>query len=84
MWKSTVKDPPQRAAASIGQPGSLPVSERGLRGSHGPDPELSTPSRAVLSHAHSVGAGRTVGAGLEQGEQQEEWDAGCGEHPCPP
>lgn len=46
-------------------------------------PRAQHPFQAVSSHAHPVRAGGTVGAELEQGEQPEERDAGCGEHPCP-
>ncbi|XP_026712798.1 kinesin-like protein KIFC3, partial [Athene cunicularia] len=53
------------------------------QGSHGPALEPGTPSQAVPSHARAVRAGGAVGPGLEQGWQQEERDAGCGEHPCP-
>lgn len=46
-------------------------------------PRAQHPSQAVFGHAHPVRAGGTVGAGLEQREQREERDAGCGEHPRP-
>lgn len=65
------------------QPGLLPGS-RGGDSQRGPQLiwSSSPPPWAVWSHAHAVCAGGTVGAGLEQGEQQEERDAGCREHPC--
>lgn len=85
VQKSAVKRPTLESCwqCQPHQPGRAgPRTQRSLwQGSGRPYLQLCAFSRAVQSHGHAGGA---VGAGLEQGEWEEEWDAGCGEHPCLP